>query len=83
MPCAGTYFLTVDVAPLGLEADDVALARRMTVEARVAAVPVSAFYFSDPPRNYLRLCFCKKDEVLDEAVERIGHWLEAAAETAA
>ena len=83
VPCAGTYFLTLDVAPLGLEADDVALARRMTIEAKVAAVPVSAFYSGDPPRNYLRLCFCKKDEVLDEAVERIGHWLNAASETAA
>lgn len=77
-PCAGTYFLTLDVAPLDLEADDVALARRMTIEAKVAAVPVSAFYSSDPPRNYLRLCFCKKDAVLDEAVERIGHWLQGA-----
>ncbi len=64
-PCAGTYFLTLDVTPLGLEADDVALARRMTIEAKVAAVPVSAFYSSDPPRNFLRLFFCKKDALLD------------------
>ncbi len=83
VPCAGTYFLTLDVAPLGLEADDVALARRMTVEAKVAAVPVSAFYSDDPPRNYLRLCFCKRDEVLDEAVERIGRWLRSVSENAA
>jgi aspartate/methionine/tyrosine aminotransferase len=83
VPCAGTYFLTVDVAPLGLEGDDVALARRMTIEAKVAAVPVSAFYSGDPPRNYLRLCFCKKDDVLDEAVERIGRWLKAASQSAA
>lgn len=78
VPCAGTYFLTLDVVPLGLEADDVALARRMTIEAKVATVPVSAFYSSDPPCNYLRLCFCKKDEVLDEAARRIGDWLKTA-----
>ncbi len=83
VPCAGTYFLTLDVAPLGLDTDDVALARRMTVEAKVAAVPVSAFYSGDPPHNFLRLCFCKKDEVLDEAIRRIGHWLRSASETAA
>jgi aspartate/methionine/tyrosine aminotransferase len=80
VPCAGTYFLTLDVAPLGLEANDMMLARRMTIEAKVAAVPVSAFYSGDPPHNFLRLCFCKKDEVLEEAVKRIGHWLRSASE---
>ncbi|MHA1190545.1 MAG: aminotransferase, partial [Alphaproteobacteria bacterium] len=30
IPCSGTYFLTVDVTPLGLGADDVSLARQMT-----------------------------------------------------
>jgi aspartate/methionine/tyrosine aminotransferase len=75
IPCEGTYFLTLDVAPLGLDGDDVALASRMTVEAGVTAVPVSAFYGADPPRNYLRLCFAKRDEVLDAAVERLDRWL--------
>jgi aspartate/methionine/tyrosine aminotransferase len=83
IPCQGTYFLTIDMAPLGLEDDDAALARRMTVEAGVTAVPVSAFYVSDPPSNYLRLCFCKRDSVLDEAVERMARWLDTACRTAA
>ena len=47
IPCEGTYFLTLDMAPLGLDGDDVALASRMTVEAGVTAVPVSAFYGAD------------------------------------
>ncbi|WP_092499680.1 aminotransferase [Faunimonas pinastri] len=76
MESAGTYFLTLDTAPLGLEGDDVTLARRMTIEAGVTAVPVSAFYGSDAPDRFLRLCFCKKNEVLDEALARIGRWLE-------
>ena len=75
VPCQGTYFLTVDMAPLGLGEDDMALARRMTVEAGVTAIPVSAFYVSDPPRNFLRLCFAKRDSVLDEGAERIGRWI--------
>jgi aspartate/methionine/tyrosine aminotransferase len=83
IPCQGTYFLTLDMAPLGLEGDDAALARRMTVEAGVTAVPVSAFYVSDAPRNYLRLCFSKRDAVLDEAVARMGAWLDSACRTAA
>jgi aspartate/methionine/tyrosine aminotransferase len=83
IPCQGTYFLTLDMGPLGLEGDDAALARRMTVEAGVTAVPVSAFYVSDAPRNYLRLCFSKRDAVLDEAVERMRAWLASVCRTAA
>jgi aspartate/methionine/tyrosine aminotransferase len=83
IPCQGTYFLTLDMAPLGLEGDDAALARQMTVEAGVTAVPVSAFYVSDAPKSFLRLCFCKRDEVLDEAVERMRGWLKSACQTAA
>ncbi len=83
IPCQGTYFLTLDMSPLGLESDDAALAKRMTVEAGVTAVPVSAFYASDAPRSFLRLCFSKRDEVLDEAAERMRGWLESVRETAA
>jgi N-succinyldiaminopimelate aminotransferase len=83
IPCQGTYFLTLDMAPLGLDNDDAALARRMTIEAGVASVPVSAFYVSDAPKSFLRLCFSKRDEVLDEAVTRMRRWLDTAVRTAA
>ncbi len=83
IPCRGTYFLTLDMSPLELESDDAALAKRMTVEAGVTAVPVSAFYASDAPRSFLRLCFSKRDNVLDEAAERISTWLQSVRETAA
>jgi aspartate/methionine/tyrosine aminotransferase len=75
IPCQGTYFLTLDVAPLGMAGDDAELARRMTVEAGVTAVPVSAFYARETPNSFLRLCFSKRDAVLDEAVERMRTWL--------
>jgi aspartate/methionine/tyrosine aminotransferase len=55
----------------------------MTVEAGVTSVPVSAFYVSDAPESYLRLCFSKRDEVLDEAVARMRSWLKALCRTAA
>jgi N-succinyldiaminopimelate aminotransferase len=83
IPCRGTYFLTLDMSSLGLDGDDAALARRLTVEAGVTAVPVSAFYVSDAPKNFLRLCFSKRDEVLDEAAERLGTWLHSVSRTAA
>ena len=48
----------------------------MTREAGVAVVPLSAFYVSDPPKRFIRFCFSKRDEVLDEAVARLGGWID-------
>ncbi len=73
-PCAGTYFISADIAPLGF-ADDIALCRTMTVEAGVTAVPMSAFYDKDGPKNFVRFCFSKRDGVLDEAIGRMSAWL--------
>ncbi|MBV6658155.1 MAG: aminotransferase [Devosiaceae bacterium] len=73
LPAHGSYFLIADIASLGL-GDDVEVAQRMTVEAGVTTVPMSAFYKGDAPRNLLRFCFCKRDEVLDEALERLQAW---------
>jgi aspartate/methionine/tyrosine aminotransferase len=71
--CAGTYFLIADIGGLARAGeDDVAFAMRLTREAGVACIPVSAFYETDPPRNLVRFCFCKTDEILGEAVRRLG-----------
>ncbi|MBZ0228824.1 MAG: aminotransferase class I/II-fold pyridoxal phosphate-dependent enzyme, partial [Bauldia sp.] len=76
VPCAGTYFITADARPVGLVDDDVAVCERMTVEAGVTAVPVSAFYESDGPKNFVRFCFSKRDAVLDGALDRLARWVE-------
>ncbi|WP_181707716.1 aminotransferase [Chthonobacter rhizosphaerae] len=78
LPSAGTYFVTTDTGPLGIR-DDREACLTMTREAGVAAVPVSAFYASDPPTTFIRFCFCKKDEVLDAALERLQRWMRRAA----
>lgn len=70
LPAQGTYFLTVDIAPLG-ETDDVAFSQRLVLEAGVATIPVSAFYDRDAVRTVLRFCFAKRDETLDEALRRL------------
>jgi len=75
-PCQGTYFITADASPLRLNVDDVELCRRMTVEAKVTAVPVSVFYESDAPKTFVRFCFSKRDEILDGAIERLAAWLK-------
>jgi aspartate/methionine/tyrosine aminotransferase len=73
LPCAGTYFLSVDIRSVGFNGDDEAFCRHITAEARVAAIPVSAFYSADAPRHYARFCFAKHDATLDLAVERLTH----------
>ncbi len=75
-PCAGTYFITADISPLGLDGDDADICKRMTVEAGVAAVPMSAFYDAEAPSHFVRFCFSKRDAILDQAVERLAAWLE-------
>ena len=73
LPCHGSYFITAGFAPLGFAGDDVAFCRNITQHARVAAVPVTAFYDApDPPRGYARFAFCKREHVLDEAVARLA-----------
>jgi aspartate/methionine/tyrosine aminotransferase len=73
LPCEGTYFMTADIRAVG-RADDAEFCREITEKAKVAAVPLSAFYHAqskDIPRQYARFCFCKKREVLDEAGARL------------
>jgi len=68
----GTYFVNVDLKPLGLNEDDESFCKRLVAEHRVAAIPVSAFYGSDPIRSVVRFCFAKRDETLDAALERLA-----------
>jgi len=71
LPSQGTYFLNVDLAPLGLNEDDESFCRRIVTEHKVAAIPVSAFYEDEPVRSVVRFCFAKRDATIDEALERL------------
>jgi N-succinyldiaminopimelate aminotransferase len=68
----GTYFVNVDLKPLGLNEDDESFCKRLVAEHRVAAIPVSAFYGSEPIRSVVRFCFAKRDDTLDMALERLA-----------
>lgn len=68
---SGTYFVVADLAPLGVT-DAAAYARAMPERLGVAAVPVSVF--CDDPHlapTLLRFAFCKRNDVLREAVSRL------------
>ncbi|WP_026360442.1 pyridoxal phosphate-dependent aminotransferase [Amycolatopsis nigrescens] len=70
-PSAGTYFVCADVRPLGFT-DATELAWQLPERVGVAAVPVNVF--TDHPdewKHVLRFAFCKRDEVLDEAIVRL------------
>ncbi len=71
LPSVGTYFLNVDIAPLG-ESDDVDFCKRLVMESGVAAIPVSAFYAEGAVKTIVRFCFAKHDKTLDAALERLG-----------
>ena len=71
IPSQGTYFLNIDISPLG-EVDDEAFCRRLVVDHGVAAIPVSAFYAEGVVRNVVRFCFAKRDATLDAALDRLA-----------
>ncbi len=72
LPSAGSYFIIADYGATGFEGDDVAFCRAITIEAGVTAIPVSAFYAGSGSSRCVRFCFCKRDDMLDEASSRLA-----------
>jgi N-succinyldiaminopimelate aminotransferase len=67
----GTYFIQADVRPLGLVDGD-AFARALPHAAGVVGIPTAVFCDTpDVGTPFVRFAFCKRDEVLDEAVRRL------------
>lgn len=68
----GTYFVVADAAPLGA-VDALAFCRELPARAGVVGVPVSVFHDDvDAARTLVRFAFCKRDEVLRDAVGRLS-----------
>ena len=69
---SGTYFVAADAAPLGAT-DGLEFCRRLPSLAGVVGVPVSVFHDDvEAARTLVRFAFCKRDEVLAEAVGRLS-----------
>jgi N-succinyldiaminopimelate aminotransferase len=68
LPAEGTYFACVDLEASGIAADDATFCERAVAECGVAAIPLSAFYATDPVTNVIRLCFAKKPETIAAGV---------------
>ncbi len=68
---AGTYFITTDIRPLG-EKDGFAFCRALPERAGVVAIPNAVFYDDrEAGAPFVRFAFCKREEVLREAAERL------------
>ncbi|WP_217209953.1 pyridoxal phosphate-dependent aminotransferase [Streptomyces sp. AC550_RSS872] len=68
---AGTYFITTDIRPLG-ESDGFAFCRALPERAGVVAIPNAVFYdHREAGAPFVRFAFCKRTEVLEEAVRRL------------
>jgi N-succinyldiaminopimelate aminotransferase len=62
-----TYFATADVG-----GDAVQFCRELPRRAGVVAIPSSVFYDTDAGRSYVRFAFCKRPDVLGEALRRLA-----------
>ena len=74
-PPQGTYFVTTDIRPLG-ERDGLEFCRSLPERAGVVAIPSAVFYDdTDAARTQVRFAFCKRPEVLTEALARLKTFL--------
>lgn len=67
----GAYYILCSISSFGFQ-DDISFTRHLIESVGVACVPGSSF-FSDPVRGkqLVRFCFCKREETLREAGQRL------------
>ncbi|MCX5211830.1 pyridoxal phosphate-dependent aminotransferase [Kitasatospora sp. NBC_00240] len=67
----GTFFITTDITPLG-EKDGLEFCRSLPARCGVVAIPNVVFYDNtEAGRSLVRFTFCKREDVLQEAVTRL------------
>jgi aminotransferase len=68
---SGAYYVMVDISPL-TDVDDVTFVDQLIRDYGVAAVPGSSFFHKpELGRQFIRFAFCKTQDVLEEAAERL------------
>ena len=71
-PSEGTYFVTADITPLG-GTDGADFCRALPARCGVVAVPTQVFYDDqEAGRHLIRFAFCKREEVIDDAAQRLA-----------
>lgn len=69
-PAKGTYFQVLEYSNITDE-HDVEFAKRLTIDHKIASIPMSVFNTDKLDNKVLRFCFAKTDETLLEAAETI------------
>ena len=69
-----TYFAVASASRFDDSGDDAEFCRRLTLQAGVTAVPISAFYGDRDVKSHVRFCFAKQRETLESALERLSRW---------
>jgi N-succinyldiaminopimelate aminotransferase len=69
---SGTYFITVDIRSVRADGDGMAFCRELPGRCGIVAVPNVVFYDrKHEGRHLVRFAFCKRHEVIDDAVARL------------
>ena len=66
----GAYYILADISEFGYESD-LEFCEKLAEYVGVGAVPGSSF-FREPENRYIRFHFAKKDETLNEALDRLS-----------
>lgn len=71
-PAKGTYFQVLDYSGITDESD-IDFAKRLTIEHKIASIPMSAFNENNLDNNVLRFCFAKTDDTLKQAADILNN----------
>lgn len=71
LDCEGTYFQALKYDKIS-DKNDFEFASELTITHKVATVPFSSFYKNKLNENVIRLCFAKKEETLEKAIENLS-----------
>lgn len=70
-PCSGSYFQLLNYSAITQE-NDVEFAKRLTIENKVASIPISLFYENKRQDHMLRFCFAKNLDDLERGAEKLN-----------
>lgn len=71
LDCEGTYFQAVGFKNIS-DKSDIDFAKDLTINHKVATVPFSSFYKHKVDEKIIRLCFAKKKDTLEKALEHLS-----------
>jgi N-succinyldiaminopimelate aminotransferase len=74
LPTGGTYFTSVDIRSVGFDGNDVTFCEMIARDAGVAGIPLSAFYQDGEVDQFVRFCFSKQNNILDQAAAKLKNF---------